>query len=115
MRIMDLFDNVLPPKQWIAPDACLLRGFALAQEAKLLAALHSLLARAPFRSMLTPMGMISIKTTSCGDFGWNSDSAGYYYSAINPANGQVWLPIPEDFLNLAQQAATAAGYTEFRA
>lgn len=110
---MDLFDDALPRKQDIAPGACLLRGFALTEEVKLLAELHSILEQAPFRGMLTPMGMMSVKTSSCGDFGWDSDRAGYRYSAINPINHQSWPPIPADFLHLAQMAAVEAGFKDF--
>lgn len=110
---MDLFDDLLPRKQLIAPGAWMLRGFALAEEEKLLIELHSILAQAPFRSMPTPMGIMSVKTTSCGDYGWDSDRSGYRYSAINPISRQPWPPIPACFLLLAQMAATAVGYEDF--
>lgn len=110
---MDLFDEVLPRKQELVPGAFLLRGFALAEEAMLLAELHSILQLVPLRSMLTPMGMMSVKTSSCGDFGWVSDRAGYRYRVVDPENQRSWPSIPASFLHLAQMATVEAGYKHF--
>lgn len=110
---MDLFDEVLPRKHELAPGAFLLRGFALADEAMLLAELHTILRSAPLRSMLTPMGVMSVKTSSCGDLGWDSDYAGYRYTLVNPANQMSWPAIPESLLHLAKMAAVEAGYKDF--
>lgn len=110
---MDLFDEILPSRLEIAPGACLLKGFALAEEKKLLAELASIVSQAPFETMLTPMGMMKVRTTSCGDFGWKSDRFGYRYSAVNPANKLPWPAIPATFLHLAQTAASEVGYEGF--
>jgi len=110
---MDLFDDILPRKQMIAQGAYLFRGYISAEEVTLLTELNAILEQAPFRSMPTPMGMMSVKTSSCGDFGWDSDRTGYRYSMVNPANNQAWPPIPAGFLHLAEQAATEAGYENF--
>ncbi len=110
---MDLFDDSLPSRQEVAPGACLLRGFALAEEKQLLAELADIVSQAPFQAMMTPMGMMAVKTTSCGDFGWQSDCFGYRYNAVNSANKQPWPAIPAAFLHLAQTAAAEAGYERF--
>ena len=52
----DLFDNLLTQKTEIAPDAFLLKGFALSYETQLLADLQQVIQAAPFRHMVTPGG-----------------------------------------------------------
>jgi len=110
---LDLFDEILPSRQKVASGAWLFRGFALTEEQKLLAELASIVSEAPFQAMLTPMGMMKVRTTSCGDFGWQSDQFGYRYSAVNSANKQPWPAVPAAFLHLAQTAAAEAGYECF--
>lgn len=110
---MDLFDEILPSWQKVASGAWLFRGFALAEEQKLLAELASIVSQAPFHTMLTPMGMMKVRTTSCGDFGWQSDRFGYRYNVVTSANKQPWPAIPFAFMHLAQTAAAEAGYERF--
>jgi DNA oxidative demethylase len=97
-----------------APGALLLRGFALEDEAPLLAALEKVLRAAPPRHMLTPGGArMSVAMTSCGPLGWVTDARGYRYSAEDPETGLPWPPLPGPFQKLATRAAAAAGYAHF--
>jgi alkylated DNA repair protein (DNA oxidative demethylase) len=94
--------------------AALLRGFCLAQEVALHAAIQIITAAAPFRHMVTPGGhAMSAAMTNCGAFGWITDRRGYRYAATDPQTGKPWPPLPDLFITLAQTAATAAGYEKF--
>ena len=98
----------------LAPGALILRTFALAEEAALLADLNDITTRAPFRHMVTPGGFrMSVAMTNCGPFGWVTDRTGYRYSPTDPETGLPWPPMPESFLRLAANAATQAGFENF--
>jgi alkylated DNA repair protein (DNA oxidative demethylase) len=98
----------------LADGAVVLRGFALADERALLAAIERVVARAPLRHMVTPGGFrMSIAMTNCGTHGWVSDRTGYRYDRVDPATGERWPAMPEVFLALAARAATAAGFDGF--
>ena len=63
--LFDRLDEPLPRREDIAPGAALLHGFARAQECDLLAAIDAVVARAPFRHMMTPGGHpMSVAMTS---------------------------------------------------
>jgi alkylated DNA repair protein (DNA oxidative demethylase) len=112
----DLFepDAGIELPQYLAPGAVLLRGFATAESAALAADLRRVLARAPFRHMVTPGGLsMSVAMTNCGSYGWVSERTGYRYDAIDPESGKPWPPMPESFLNLAGGAAAAGGFPGF--
>lgn len=111
---MDLFADQQATTQEIVKDAYLLKGFALLNEAKILADLAQLIEAAPLRTMLTPSGLsMSVATSNCGDLGWVSDQKGYRYATHDPINNQPWPKMPDAFKKLAQQAASAAGYNHF--
>lgn len=115
----DLFagtDSVagLPAQEVVAPGALLLRGFALARESALLAAVQAVIAQAPLRHMMTPGGFrMSVAMTNCGDLGWVTDRRGYRYDARDPDSGQAWPALPAVMLALAVEAAAAAGFDAF--
>lgn len=110
----DLFDNLLPQKTEIAPDAFLLKGFALTYEAQLLADLQLVMQAAPFRHMVTPGGYtMSVAITNCGDLGWVSDRKGYRYTDHDPVSGKTWPVMPTSFQALATAAASTAGFCDF--
>lgn len=113
----DLFatqDAAQPWSESIDPGALVLRGFALAQAPALLAAIPAIAAAAPFRHMLTPGGLaMSAAMTNCGALGWVSDTRGYRYASADPVSGAPWPALPADWLALAQEAATAAGFPGF--
>ena len=112
-----LFDNLAlneSLKEDLAPGAVLLRGFALREEAAILGALNDVVAKAPFRHMVTPGGYrMSVAMTNCGSLGWITDRTGYRYDAIDPESGKHWPPMPDSFLKLAVDAAQEAGFRRF--
>jgi alkylated DNA repair protein (DNA oxidative demethylase) len=109
----DLFDGE-ERETALAPGAVLLPGFALAVETPLLTAVRQVAEAAPFRHMLTPGGhRMSAAMTSCGDVGWVTDRSGYRYTAVDPATGRPWPPVPAVLADLAARAAAEAGYPAF--
>ncbi len=115
---MDTPDLFGPPaygeRERIGPGALVLRGFALPHVDGLLAAIAAIEAQSPFRRMVTPGGFtMSVALTNCGALGWTSDRRGYRYSGIDPGNGQPWPAMPAAFLQLAREAASAAGFEGF--
>lgn len=115
---LDLFDDISPPYDAptpIADGAVLLRGFALAEDAALIAAVNAVTQAAPFRHLVTPGGFtMSVAMTNCGARGWVSDRRGYRYQAFDPLSGQPWPAMPACFAELALRAAGEAGYADFR-
>jgi alkylated DNA repair protein (DNA oxidative demethylase) len=113
----DLFDlegEVGWRQEQLGPGAVVLRGFARADEAALLAALQDVIAQAPLRHMVTPGGFrMSVAMTNCGALGWVTDPTGYRYDAVDPESGRNWPRMPESFLRLAQGAAAQAGFDGF--
>ena len=111
---MQLFSALEPAQQTFASGLVYLRGFALTHEDQLLADLHAVIAAAPLRTMMTPMGYpMSVATTSCGVLGWVGDTTGYGYSAVDPISQLPWPIMPDSFVQLAQTAASAAGFDNF--
>jgi DNA oxidative demethylase len=114
----DLFDtdDAAPRQESLGPGAMMLRGFALADEAALLAAVQDVVAKAPLRHMVTPGGFrMSVAMTNCGTYGWVTDRSGYRYDRVDPASGVNWPAMPEAFSTLAARAAAAAGFEGFAA
>ena len=100
-------DSVQP----LAEGAVLLRGFAAEQTRELVAVLDTIAARSPFRHMVTPGGYrMSVAMTNCGRVGWVSDRNGYRYAPADPESGEPWPEMPPNFVTLARQAASAAGF-----
>ncbi len=98
----------------IAPGAVLLRGFAAAETAELVATVAAVAAAAPFRHMTTPGGYVmSVAMTNCGAAGWITDRTGYRYAPCDPLTGRPWPPLPPLFRDLAAAAAAAAGFAGF--
>lgn len=112
-----LFDDLLErprTSESLAEGAVLLRAFARDDEGALGHAIEHVLAQAPFRHMTTPGGYrMSVAMTNCGGFGWVTDRRGYRYDDIDPDSGQPWPAMPIAFLDLAERAASAAGYPGF--
>jgi len=98
----------------LGPGATLLPGAALDDEARILAALHEVLAQAPPRNMVTPGGLrMSVAMSNCGRLGWVSDRRGYRYEALDPDSGRPWPAMPECLTGLATRAAALAGFEGF--
>lgn len=99
----------------LAPGAVLLRGVALRFESELLGSLQEIVREAPFRHMTTPGGFkMSVATTSCGTYGWVSDSRGYRYADEDPERNKPWPAMPAAFQRLALEAGAAGGYESFQ-
>lgn len=116
--LLDLFADAQPQQpprcEPIGEQSCVLRGFALPWLDRLLPALESVLAAAPFRQMVTPGGFtMSVALSSCGTLGWTTDRGGYRYSRNDPQTGQPWPSMPEVFFQMAQAAAREAGFDGF--
>jgi alkylated DNA repair protein (DNA oxidative demethylase) len=113
----DLFESVAearPSREMMAEGAVLLRGFATAVEADLIAALREIVQQAPFRHMVTPGGhQMSVAMTNCGSYGWVTDRTGYRYDANDPESAKPWPAMPPSFGQLAGQAAQEVGFHKF--
>jgi DNA oxidative demethylase len=114
---MSLFDGVEHDQTWresLGDGAVVLRGFAIANEAAILAAVQTVTEQAPFRHMMTPGGFrMSVAMTSCGSHGWVTDQIGYRYDALDPESGQPWPAMPDVLARLAREAAQSAGCSRF--
>jgi DNA oxidative demethylase len=112
----DLFarDEARAARYELAAGAVLLRGFALAAETDLAQAIAVIAAAAPFRHMKTPGGFtMSVAMTNCGRLGWVSSERGYRYAESDPITGAPWPVLPPVMLDLARDAAVAAGFENF--
>jgi alkylated DNA repair protein (DNA oxidative demethylase) len=113
----DLFadaPDLRPAREIMAEGAVLLRGFARPTETDLMAALRNVIAKAPFRRMVTPGGhRMSVAMTNCGGRGWVTDQRGYRYDATDPETGTPWPAMPVCFRDLARRAAAQAGFDGF--
>ncbi len=111
----DLFAGMAAPAtEALAEGAVILRGFALEEAPKLLAAIDAVAAAAPFRHLVTPGGFrMSVAMTNCGAVGWISDRRGYRYGPDDPETGRPWPAMPALFQALAARAAQAAGFPGF--
>lgn len=111
----DLFrDDTSTWREPIGEEAFVLRGFALAQAAELIACVAELDRRSPFRHMVTPGGFaMSVAMTNCGQLGWTTDRRGYRYTANDPSSGRPWPAMPDAFLKLARSAAAETGFENF--
>jgi len=99
----------------LGAQAELLRGFARERAAELLAAIEAITAISPFRHMVTPGGWtMSVALTNCGQAGWITDRSGYRYGPIDPTTNRPWPVMPRVFADLAADAASAAGFKDFR-
>lgn len=111
---MDLFENNAPAIEEILPEVWLLKNFSSQNELAILQDLANVIAQAPLRHMMTPMGFaMSAAMTNCGELGWVSGRKGYRYDAIDPNTSQPWPAMPESFMTLAKQAAADVGFKGF--
>lgn len=114
LNLLEALSETAPNEEWLGPGVVVFRGFAVPTEAALLAALQEVIAKAPFRHMVTPGGFrMSVAMTNCGSLGWVTDRTGYRYDAVDPESGSHWPPMPEQFLRLAMDAAGRAGFEGF--
>lgn len=100
-----------------APPVTLIPGMLLLPGAAgdaLLDAAFTVIAAAPPRHMMTPMGKpMSAALTNCGALGWVSDTSGYRYDAIDPDSGLPWPAMPAALAEFAAESAATAGFPGF--
>lgn len=97
----------------IGPGATLLRGFAAREIDAIYGELEAIVAKAPFRHMVTPGGFrMSVAMTNCG-IGWITDRRGYRYDRRDPETQKPWPRISRLLSAFAARAARAGGYAEF--
>lgn len=115
---LDLFQEHIAlretPAAKLPAGVFLLEGFAALQAPALVAEVSGIVARAPYRHMLTPGGFrMSVAMTNCGDCGWLTDRKGYRYASHDPESGLPWPEMPKTFRELAQQAGASTGFPVF--
>jgi len=99
----------------IAKQSFVLRQFALADSEELIAAINSITAISPLRQMITPGGFkMAAQLSNCGELGWVSDRKGYRYQTEDPLTGSRWPQMPSLFFKLANSAAAACGFENFK-
>ena len=109
-----LFDPAPPTREPLEEGAVLLRAFASADAAALVADANTVAQAAPFRHLVVPGGFtMSVAMTNCGRVGWVSDRTGYRYDPHDPATGVPWPAIPASFLSVAVRAAAEAGFPNY--
>lgn len=102
-------------QQPLGPGSVILRRFAAATDTVFVNAINDIALQAPFRHMQTPGGFtMSAAMTNCGLVGWISDTTGYRYTTEDPLSGKPWPPLPASFIQLANRAATAAGFQNYQ-
>jgi alkylated DNA repair protein (DNA oxidative demethylase) len=113
----ELFDgaaDAIPRRLSLGEGAVVLRGFASGDEEALLADIRAIVARAPFRHLVTPGGFrMSVAMTNCGTLGWVSDRRGYRYDPLDPDSGERWPAMPRSFSVLADLSAAETGFDGF--
>src|SRR5436190_564644 len=107
-----LFDsNPRPSTETLEEGAVLLRRFAATDAATLIHEVEHVSGFAPFRHLITPGGYgMSVAMTNCGRVGWVSDRRGYRYDPVDPDSGSPWPVMPSAFLDVAEHAASVAGF-----
>lgn len=113
---LDLFheeDRLLQWREEPYAGVAVLRRYAVAQDAALLAAVASVVAVSPWREAFTPGRLkMSVLVTGCGEYGM-ADEGDYAMRPIDPVTGMPWPPMPEIFRELGVSAAASAGFTGF--
>ena len=104
----DLFSHAVE----ICDGMSKLPGFA--PSAVLEPQLQAVLEESPLRQMQTSRGFaMSVHTSNCGQWGWVSDRQGYRYVDIDPLTQRPWPAMPDVFCDVAQRAASEAGFADF--
>jgi DNA oxidative demethylase len=91
------------------------RAFCADQAGMLLEEIAKIELATPSRHLVVPGGhTMSVAMTNTGTYGWTSDRSGYRYTTDDPVTGKAWLPLPDRFRSLAEEAAHLAGFSSFR-
>jgi alkylated DNA repair protein (DNA oxidative demethylase) len=114
MELFAVADGMPSHPERLGAGTTLLRGFAIADQAALLAGVRDVIAQAPLRHMVTPGGFrMSVAMTNCGSLGWVTDATGYRNDAVDPESGRRGARLPAWFARLATQAAARVGFDGF--
>ena len=98
--------------QELAPDFWLLHGFALGRPLR--ASIDAVAAKAAFRHLVVPGGrQMAVAMTNCGPLGWTSNAKGYQYLPYDPLTQRPWPDMPDAFVQLAREAASAVGWPHY--
>ena len=96
----------------LATDIWLLSAYATSKA--LTAHIQAIEAQAAFRHYSVPGGKkMAVAMTSCGALGWVSDVQGYRYCSHDPLTQAAWPEMPPAFKQLANDAASVAGWIGF--
>lgn len=99
----------------VREGVALLPGFAALDAPQVLEEVAAVFTQAPPRHWTTPGGkQMSVAMSNCGECGWVSDERGYRYAALDPATNRPWPAMPARLSQLANRAAAAAGFNDFR-
>ena len=112
---IDLFDNIEQPQtEQIGPEAFVFYRGANHIEHVFTCEIKRLLQIEPPRQMRTPSGLpMSVLSSACGSWGWQSGESGYSYTDASPISNKQWPQMPSAFKNFAAQIAAQAGFTNF--
>jgi DNA oxidative demethylase len=85
------------------------------EQSRLLELCRQVAREAPFVQPTMPRSgtPFKLRVTSCGTVGWFSDRDGFRYLDKHPETHRPWAAMPEEFLQLAQQAAACAGEKDY--
>ncbi len=112
MNTLELFGGGTAQPVALGDGISLLRAFADSRQ--LMPLMERVARSSPFRQLVTPGGQtMSVAMTNCGPLGWVSDRSGYRYDARDPLGGNAWPPMPDEFRELALEAAARAGFPKF--
>jgi DNA oxidative demethylase len=112
MSTLELFGGGTAQPVALQDGIWLLRAFA--DSHRLMSLIERVASISPFRHLVTPGGQtMSVAMTNCGPLGWVSDRSGYRYDARDPLSGNRWPPMPDEFRELALDAAARAGFPKF--
>lgn len=79
----------------VCEDVWLLKNYLGGQISDWLEELRQVVRLAPMRQMQTPTGKkMSVRTSSCGDWGWVGGIGGYRYEARQPETDTPWPALP---------------------
>lgn len=114
MASLDLFASENHEVTQFSEQAYLLHGYVAPQADTILSHLRGVIKQSPLRQFVTPGGgKMSVRTSSCGYFGWITDKKGYRYTDTDPITEKPWPPMPETLKTLAEQAAAKCGFELF--
>ncbi|ASG65817.1 alpha-ketoglutarate-dependent dioxygenase AlkB [Idiomarina piscisalsi] len=114
MASLDLFAGENNDVTRFSERAYLLHGYVERDANAILEQLREVIKQSPLRQFVTPGGgKMSVRTSSCGDFGWITDRKGYRYTDTDTITGEPWPAMPAELKELAETAAKECGFESF--